>query len=277
MGLSIKGGKIITQDSDYYLVDVVFLVEDSLFRVPRILFELNSEVFRDMFELPVPEGTTPDGSSDEQPLRFDGIEKKDFRQLLRVLFSRRFSRPPETMSQREWFSVLKLSLMWHMDQVKDLAIENITSVPMSTNDCIDMLRKSTLLIVPKIRDKAIRQLTPKSCLPPVNRILLARECRVADWLLDGYTQLVRRDETISAEDEMQLGATVTLRLFRVRDQHHPSLIRGHLNGPIFDVDNAIRTQFATELKAAAYTHGSYISAKPRVVDSLVFTIGSINR
>jgi hypothetical protein len=61
-------------------------VENTLFRVPRHHFEQESEVFRDMFQLPIAEDTTPDGCSDEQPLRLDGILKQDFRQLLRVMF-----------------------------------------------------------------------------------------------------------------------------------------------------------------------------------------------
>jgi hypothetical protein len=61
-------------------------VEDTLFRVPRRYFEQESEVFHDMFRLPVAEDAIPDGCSDEQPLRLDGILKEDFRQLLRVMF-----------------------------------------------------------------------------------------------------------------------------------------------------------------------------------------------
>jgi hypothetical protein len=61
-------------------------VEGCLFKVPRGPFERNSEVFQDMFRLPVPENTVPDGSSDEHPLRLDGVKKNDFRQLLKVMF-----------------------------------------------------------------------------------------------------------------------------------------------------------------------------------------------
>ena len=63
-------------------------MEDYLFRVPRALFENTSEVFRGMFKLPVPEGEAPDGYSDQQPLRLDGIKKEDFRLLLKVLMPR---------------------------------------------------------------------------------------------------------------------------------------------------------------------------------------------
>jgi hypothetical protein len=63
-------------------------VEDTLFRVPRSYLEEESEVFREMYQLPIAENTTPDGCSDEQPLRLDGVKKEDFRQLLRVLIPR---------------------------------------------------------------------------------------------------------------------------------------------------------------------------------------------
>lgn len=39
-----------------------------------------------MFDLPVSESTTADGLTEEQPLRLDGIEKKDFRRLLEVMY-----------------------------------------------------------------------------------------------------------------------------------------------------------------------------------------------
>jgi hypothetical protein len=61
-------------------------IEGTLFRVPRHHFIEQSEVFRDMFELPVASDTVPDGSSDEQPLELGGVSRTDFKQLLRVMF-----------------------------------------------------------------------------------------------------------------------------------------------------------------------------------------------
>ena len=61
-------------------------VEDTLFRVPRRYFEQESEIFRTMFQLPVAEGIAPDGSSNERPLLLEGVNKEDFRQLLKVMF-----------------------------------------------------------------------------------------------------------------------------------------------------------------------------------------------
>ena len=95
-----------TQSPSYYFIHVTFLVrvlfysrlveagsiiirvqvEDTLFRLPRDPFVRESAVFRDMFTLPVPEDTTPDGVNDDQPLRLDGVAKKDFEHLLRFMF-----------------------------------------------------------------------------------------------------------------------------------------------------------------------------------------------
>ena len=63
-------------------------VENELFKVPTRNFAIESEIFSDMFQLPVPTdgGGTPEGSSDERPIRLDGIKKSDFIQLLRVMF-----------------------------------------------------------------------------------------------------------------------------------------------------------------------------------------------
>ena len=39
-----------------------------------------------MFQLPVATGSVADGSSNEQPLRLEGVNKGDFRQLLKIMF-----------------------------------------------------------------------------------------------------------------------------------------------------------------------------------------------
>lgn len=91
---------------EFYFTDIIFLVsghfrtgiitwsippiqvENQLFKVPRRNFAEESEVFANMFKLPLPDGqdTDQDGSSDDRPLRLDGIQKTDFIQLLRVMF-----------------------------------------------------------------------------------------------------------------------------------------------------------------------------------------------
>ena len=70
-------------------------VEDELFRVPRNQFECHSEVFRDMFALPLRAsqlrdgGVNLEGSDDSRPIVLDragGVTKNAFSALLQVLY-----------------------------------------------------------------------------------------------------------------------------------------------------------------------------------------------
>ena len=61
-------------------------VEDTLYRLPRHYFEQESEVLRDMFNKPQATETTQDSGDEGQLCVFVDIKRKDFEQLLRVLF-----------------------------------------------------------------------------------------------------------------------------------------------------------------------------------------------
>jgi hypothetical protein len=162
------------------------------------------------------------------------------------------------MSWRELFLVVELSAMWQMDELRDLAIEKIILLPMDTSEWVAALKLSTLQFVTKIRDTAIDHLTPTDCLPLMDKISLAVESRVADWLLSCLKEIVVRNETISLEEQEQLGVDMTLRLFRIRDRCHRNLYGASYP----DADVALRTEFEGELNASEYTHGSYMSLKP---------------
>jgi hypothetical protein len=62
-------------------------VEGCLFKVPRQPFENNSQIFRDMFGMPEIVDSPREGSSDEHPLRLEGVKSWDFEQLLRVMLT----------------------------------------------------------------------------------------------------------------------------------------------------------------------------------------------
>lgn len=61
-------------------------VQDTLFRVPREHFIMDSSVFRAMFSIPQCENSACDGSSDANPVKLRGIVKADFESLLKVMF-----------------------------------------------------------------------------------------------------------------------------------------------------------------------------------------------
>lgn len=62
-------------------------VDDVLFKVPRRPFEHESEVFSAMFELPPVNGSYgAEGSSDDNPIKLEGVSEDEFRPLLWVMF-----------------------------------------------------------------------------------------------------------------------------------------------------------------------------------------------
>jgi hypothetical protein len=141
-------------------------------------------------------------------------------------------------------------MLWQMEDTHKLAVERILSLPANPEDWIEILKSSTFRAVPEILKTAIMSLHH---LGPVQKIVLAKECNIHEWLLTGYRDLVERRETISVEDERQLGRKVTIILLRLRDQrclldHHS----GAYHSNRFDIDRSIRTAFEKELEDAGF-------------------------
>jgi hypothetical protein len=59
-------------------------VEDNLFKIPKAAFN-GSPVFEQMFSLP--HSGTVDGSSDDQPLKLEGLTADEFRSFARAASS----------------------------------------------------------------------------------------------------------------------------------------------------------------------------------------------
>ncbi|KAH7928711.1 hypothetical protein BV22DRAFT_1044493 [Leucogyrophana mollusca] len=173
------------RDETFYFTTVVFLVEGVLFRVPRHPFADGSDVFRQMFQLPIPDGNgnEADGCSDDRPLRLELIRENDFRQLLKALFPdhRRSQKMPKTFS--EWRSVLKLSAMWEFESAKKLAVDHMS--PMA--------------------------------IDPVDKICLARDYDVQQWLVPALNALVKRKEPIGMKDAERLGMELALKVAAIRE------------------------------------------------------------
>jgi len=163
---------------------------------------VESEIFSDMFQLPTPtvDGHALDGSSDDQPLRLDGIKKSDFLQLLRVMFPSwviyvhlitvstlihvpRDSQQPESLTLEEWTSVLKLSTMWQFHKIRAAAIKNMEGFSMDL----------------------------------VDKILIARRFDISTWLVPTLNALVQREKPIDLSEGNRLGIEWVLKVAEVRE------------------------------------------------------------
>jgi hypothetical protein len=155
-----------------------------------------------MFHLPIPANGVPDGHSKDKPLRLEGIEKTDFKQLLRVMYPRSvdrlsnksnelIARPirrrnfgrEETLTAPEWMSVLKLSSMWEFGEIRKLAIRRLS------------------------------QLT----IDAVEKVVIARDYHIAEWLIPSINVLAQRKKPMGVLDVNRLGWDYVLKIGEVRE------------------------------------------------------------
>ncbi|KAH9072813.1 hypothetical protein EDB83DRAFT_133343 [Lactarius deliciosus] len=86
---SSNAGQRIPRHELYYIHggDVVFDVENTLFRVHRYFFIRDSLWFHDKLPYPLPPGEITKGSSDNLPLTLEGVSRIDFERLLWVFYN----------------------------------------------------------------------------------------------------------------------------------------------------------------------------------------------
>jgi len=101
--------RVPSQHKDFYLDDgnVVFLVENTYFKVHQFFFQRDSQFFRNIFQDHSLTGVnTPDDL-----LTLTDITSLDFERFLGVLYPEDFSKPTATTVE-EWTSILDLSTRW---------------------------------------------------------------------------------------------------------------------------------------------------------------------
>ncbi|KAL4257871.1 hypothetical protein AB1N83_011241 [Pleurotus pulmonarius] len=203
-------------NADYYFNSIIFLVGNELFNVPRHKFESESVIFRSMFDLPSG-NATPDGLSDEQPLRLDGIDGVDFCNLLKYLYPKGIS-TPVLLTLDQWLAVLKLSTLWEMENIRKDAIENI---PALVDD-------------------------------PARWLGLAIDFDVEVWFVPAMNKLVQRAEPISMADLLHIGIECALKIAAIREVCHSNHARGYgssilpqaVRGAVtYDCKDRIRQEF----------------------------------
>ncbi|KAF7354223.1 hypothetical protein MVEN_01110100 [Mycena venus] len=189
-------------DKTYYLDSIIFQVEDRLFKVPRYHFERNSEIFASTFMLPVTGDV--EGSSDQNPVKLEGISSVDFERLLVVLYP--LEDPMPTLSKDHWISVLKLSTLWRLLATRALAIRHLDA---------------------EVRNGA-------------EGIVLGKKYHVASWLRSGYTALSRSAHgAISLADAEMIGWETATKIYRIREEAAHK--RQNVAQPIRDCHNCGRT------------------------------------
>ncbi|KAI0300453.1 hypothetical protein B0F90DRAFT_1846470 [Multifurca ochricompacta] len=118
-------GERAVRHGEYYIHggDVIFRVENFLFRVHRYFFTRDSAYFRDKLPHPPPPGEFTKGSSDNNPFVLDDALKVDFERFLWVFYNPKYSLYEATVE--EWTSILRLAHQWDFIEVKALALREL--------------------------------------------------------------------------------------------------------------------------------------------------------
>jgi len=167
---------------EYYIDggDIVFLVENVLFRVHSYFFQRESPVFRKQL---VGYGTRErPGGSDVDPCVLEGVTVDDFCRFLWVFYNPEYSlyeAPTE-----DWAAILGLAHHWQFSEVKALAVREME----------------------------------KQDIPPLNKITIYHRYDInRDLLLQSYMDLCMREEPLNYTEAEDLGLETWLMLSTARE------------------------------------------------------------
>lgn len=103
-----------------------------------------------------------------------------------------------------------------MTLIEGLALRKLSTQIHHSQEWIAALKIATQLRIQLLRIMAIDKLT--SQLGPVEKVQHATKYKIQSWLMQGCKDLVMRDASISSEEEQQLGAAMTSKIFHLRER-----------------------------------------------------------
>ncbi|KAH9020030.1 hypothetical protein EDB85DRAFT_2153338 [Lactarius pseudohatsudake] len=173
---------------DPFYFDDSQVVEQQLFKVHRYFLVRESEFFRGLFSLPQGDSARVEGVDDEHPICIPDTTIAELKSLLRFFY----------------FGM--------HDDYKARA-----------PDWIAMLTISTRLIFPKVRERAINELT--YCLEeidPFDLVGLAVKYDVEKWLKPAYRRIVTRINLITHAEAEKVPFLVAVMVMRSREKYWTS-------------------------------------------------------
>ncbi|VDB95558.1 unnamed protein product [Peniophora sp. CBMAI 1063] len=181
----------VKRDESFYFDSLIFKAENTLFKVPRYALPAEDGIFSAMLDLPAGEEMV-EGKDDDHPIVLPAeVTAFDFRSLLKAthpftVSSSSASRMPY-LTLHEWLSVVKLSTKW----------------------CLDELRVSAIV--------HCEALLPKD-LSPIDRLVLGRELRIAEWMIKTYEEFGRRTALVDGQEREALGMAAYVKVVELRER-----------------------------------------------------------
>ncbi|KAJ3523532.1 hypothetical protein NMY22_g11398 [Coprinellus aureogranulatus] len=174
-----------TLSPDFCSDIAVFKVENTIFRVLRKGLANASPLFETLFLLPGVNGES-EGQTNDHPIVLESYKACDFDALMRVVYPRSndLIAGGVTLTKDQWVGVLRLSTIWEMKGIRNFAITKLSSEEMA--------------------------------LTPVEKVTLARDHKIAPWLVEGLKSLTSDTELSPDALEEVVGLRTAFQLTAVR-------------------------------------------------------------
>ncbi|KAF8198409.1 hypothetical protein BJ912DRAFT_1139989 [Pholiota molesta] len=168
-------------DDTYYFENVIFKVDNTLFRVPKHCFDVEGTPFPALFS--DVSSRTPEGDYQE-PIVLDGVSKAQFKVFLSVIY------PPtkELLTCETLVMSLDLAATWGFSQLRTHIIRELGY---------------------SIKERPLHE-----------AIILARICKKEQWLIDAYVTLIAAKDPLDLVNLVQKGIDndTIAKLFRSREE-----------------------------------------------------------
>ncbi|RXW19668.1 hypothetical protein EST38_g6174 [Candolleomyces aberdarensis] len=200
--------------SKYFFDDdlVIFEVESTLFRVHKHYLIKESEVFQSMFSCP-PDAAGPEGKTVDRPIVLPEVKVLEFEALLDVFYERGYrQKEPRIGLPPSWFpgeDVIRLGVLKRSQLHQRLQ---------------GLLSVANRFGFEEIKDLAVKAFEKEVLveLDPVDKILLARQFDVSDWLKPAYVNLCQRSKPLSTTEAGRLGAETAALIAQARETYRDS-------------------------------------------------------
>ncbi|KIO16899.1 hypothetical protein M407DRAFT_33456 [Tulasnella calospora MUT 4182] len=168
---------------------LTFAVDGYLFQLPvRRLKE--SKYFQDMLDSKHLGGSV-EGRSDEHPIALGSITSFEMESFADILDARVFDK--EVKSEwKQLSAALHLSTMWEFEDIRARLIKDMS------------------------------QTIGNGGIEPLDRVEVAIQCRVTDWLHPAYQELCERADGVTTDEAKRLGMDRLAAIYRVRDRRRPA-------------------------------------------------------
>ncbi|KAF8522612.1 hypothetical protein BU17DRAFT_86882 [Hysterangium stoloniferum] len=157
------------------------------------MFTKDSAYFSQLYQLPTPDDTAQNGSSDVDPITLNDVSETDFLHILRILYPLTISGYPkcaERWTEAEWKPIFHFARQWQMSAL--------------------LAESSTRL---------------RACASPFIKISIGRSAELPDWVREGLVEISLRSEPLTDDKGITLELSDILKISRAREGIRSEVMR----------------------------------------------------